>query len=60
MPRAVLIGDACCLPLIQLLAEHFSRFVFLWTVDPPLEAIELEMPDIVIQVVSERFLVHAR
>jgi hypothetical protein len=60
LPRAVLLGDACCLPLIQLLAEHFSRFVFLWTPDPPLEAIELEMPDIVIHVVSERFLVHAR
>jgi alginate O-acetyltransferase complex protein AlgJ len=60
LPRAILLGDACCLPLIQLLAEHFSRFVFLWTHDPPLEAIELEMPDIVIHVVSERFLVHAR
>jgi len=59
LPRAVLVGDACCLPLIQWLAEHFSRFVFLWTPDLPLEAIELEMPDIVIHVISERILVHA-
>jgi len=59
LPRAVLVGDACCLPLIQWLAEHFSRFVFLWTPNLPLEAIELEMPDVVIHVLSERFLVHA-
>lgn len=60
LPRAVLLGDAYCLPLIPLLAEHFSRFVFLWTPDPPLEAIELELPDIVIHVISERLLVDAR
>jgi SGNH hydrolase-like domain, acetyltransferase AlgX len=59
LPRAVLIGDACCLPMIQWLAEHFRRFVFLWTLELPMEAIELEMPDIVIHVISERHLVHA-
>jgi alginate O-acetyltransferase complex protein AlgJ len=58
LPRAVLVGDACCPPLIPWLAEHFRRLVFLWTPEPPLEAIELEMPDVVIHVVSERLLVH--
>ena len=58
LPRAVLVGDECCLALIPWLAEHFRRFVFLWTHELPLEAIELEMPDVVIHVVSERFLVH--
>jgi hypothetical protein len=59
LPRAVLVGDASCLPLIQWLAEHFRRFVFLQATELPLEAIELEMPDIVIHVVSERLLVNA-
>ena len=59
LPRAVLVGDAHCLKLIPWLAEHFSRFVFLWAgLELPLETIELEAPDIVIQVVSESRLVH--
>jgi SGNH hydrolase-like domain, acetyltransferase AlgX len=57
LPRAVLVGDACCLALIPWLGENFRRLVFLWTPEPPLEAIELEMPDLVIHVVSERLLV---
>jgi hypothetical protein len=57
LPRAVLVGDASCLALIPWLGEHFRRLVFLWAPEPPLEAIELEMPDLVIHVVSERLLV---
>lgn len=59
LPRAVLVGDAPCLGLLPWLAEHFRRFVFLWSAEPPLEAIELEAPDVVIHVVSERLLVNA-
>jgi hypothetical protein len=59
LPRAVLVGDTHGLKLIPWLAEHFSRFVFLWAgLELPLETIELEAPDIVIQVVSESRLVH--
>ncbi|HEY6551051.1 MAG TPA: hypothetical protein VIY71_07625 [Solirubrobacterales bacterium] len=58
LPRAVLVGDSCCLALIPWLAEHFRRFVFLSSPELPLEAIELEMPDILIHVVSERLLIH--
>ena len=58
LPRAVLVGDAPCLKLIPWLAEHFRRFVFLWAEELPLEAIELEMPDVVIHVISERRLLH--
>lgn len=58
LPSGVLIGDACCLALIPWLAEHFRRFVFLWAAELPLEAIELEMPNVVIHVVSERQLLH--
>lgn len=56
LPRALLIGDASCLKLIPWLAEHFRRFVFLWADELPLEAIELEAPDLVIHVVSEQQL----
>jgi hypothetical protein len=56
LPRAVLVGDGCCLALIPWLAEHFRRFVFLQSAELPLEAIELEAPDAVIHVVSERLL----
>lgn len=60
LPRAVLVGDAPCLKLIPWLGEHFRRFVFLWAGEElPLEAIELEMPDVVIHVLSERSLLHA-
>ncbi len=58
LPHAVLVGDAPCLGLIPWLAEHFRRFVFLWADELPLEAIELEMPDLVIHVISERRLLH--
>lgn len=61
LPRAVLVGDACCLALIPWLAEHFRRFVFLWAGEElPLEPIELEMPDIVIHVVAEHELARGR
>jgi hypothetical protein len=56
LPRAILLGDSCCLNLIPWLAEHFRRFTFLWTSELPFEAIELELPDIVIHVISERYL----
>jgi hypothetical protein len=59
LPSAVLLGDGCCLALLPWLAEHFRRFAFLWTDELPLEAIELEMPDVVIHVVSEHRLLHA-
>jgi hypothetical protein len=55
-PRAVLVGDRLGEALAIALAEHFSRCVFFRSPDPPLEAIELESPDIVIHVKDERFL----
>lgn len=59
LPHAVLVGDAPCLGLVPWLAEHFRRFVFLWAENLPLEAIELEMPDVVVHVISERQLLRA-
>jgi alginate O-acetyltransferase complex protein AlgJ len=56
LPRAVLVGDSCCLALVPWLAERFRRLVFMRTPEPPLEAVELEMPDVLIHVTAERDL----
>jgi hypothetical protein len=59
LPRAVLVGDACCPRLIAWLAEHFRRLVVMRTAEPPLDAIELEMPDVLLHVMSEDALLGA-
>lgn len=57
LPRCVLVGDSFCLMLLPWLAECFSRLAFMWTPEPPLEAVEIERPDIVLHVKAERFLI---
>ncbi len=57
LPRCMLVGDSFCLMLLQWLAECFSRLAFMWTPEPPPEAIEAERPDIVLHVKAERFLI---
>ena len=56
LPRAVVYRDSMAIPLIPLLAENFSRVVFVSgrRLDPAL--IELEKPDIVIEEMVERTL----
>jgi alginate O-acetyltransferase complex protein AlgJ len=56
LPRCLLVGDSFCLALLPWLAESFSRLAFVWLADPPLDLIELERPDLLLQVKSERFL----
>ncbi len=56
LPRAVVYRDSMAIPLIPLLAENFSRVVFVSSrgFDPAL--IEREKPDIVIEEMVERTL----
>jgi alginate O-acetyltransferase complex protein AlgJ len=56
LPRCVLVGDSFCLMLLPWLAECFSRLAFMWTPEPPLEAIATERADLVLHVKAERFL----
>jgi hypothetical protein len=56
-PRCVLVGDSFSLMLLPLLAEHFSRFAYMWTPEPPLEAIVAERADLVLHIKAERFLI---
>ena len=54
LPRAVVYRDSMAIPLIPMLAENFSRVVFVSSrrLDPAL--IEREKPDIVIEEMVER------
>ena len=56
LPRAVVLRDSMAIPLIPLLAENFSRSVFVSSrrLDPAL--IEREKPDVVIEEMVERSL----
>jgi alginate O-acetyltransferase complex protein AlgJ len=56
LPRCLLVGDSFSLELLPWLAESFSRLAFVWLADPPLDLVERERPDLLLQVKSERFL----
>jgi hypothetical protein len=57
LPRAVIFRDSTASLLIDLLAEHFSRAVFVWHENDVIgSVIEQEKPDVVLHFKSERFL----
>jgi len=57
LPRALVFGDSTASYLIDFLAEHFSRSVFVWhDKDVVADFVETERPDVVLHLVAERFL----
>ncbi|WP_461160449.1 hypothetical protein [Sphingobium sp. TomMM35A] len=57
LPKAVVFRDSTCQFMVPWLAEHFSRSVFIWhRGDVIAEVIEREKPDIVFQIMAERFV----
>jgi hypothetical protein len=57
LPRAVIFRDSTASLLVDLLAQHFSRAVFVWHENDVIgEVIEQEKPDIVLHFKAERFL----
>jgi len=56
LPRAVVYRDSMAIPLIPMLAENFSRIVFVSSRGFDTELIEREKPDIVIEEMVERTL----
>ena len=56
LPRAIVYRDSMAIPLIPMLAENFSRVLFVSSrrLDPAL--IDLEKPDVVIEEMVERTL----
>ena len=57
LPSAVVVRDSFAEQLIPYLSEQFRRVVYVWVPNPPFSVIEDEEPDIVLQVMAERFLI---
>ena len=55
-PRLSLVGHEPCLTLLPWLAEIAGRTTFFWAADPPLEPIELELPDGLLHLIGHRDL----
>lgn len=61
LPRAVIFRDSTSDWLVELLAEHFSRSVFIWHKGQVYEdIIEREKPDVVLHIMAERFFMQYR
>lgn len=57
LPTAVIFRDSTAEKLVDLLAEHFRRAVFIWHKGEVKQAIiEAEKPDIVLHMMAERFV----
>lgn len=56
-PKAVIFRDSMAVGMVDLLAEHFSRSVFIWNKGYIYsDIIESERPDYVIHISTERFV----
>jgi hypothetical protein len=55
-PRLSIVGDGACLALLPWLAESVARATFFWTLMPPMEPVELELPDAVLHLIRYRDL----
>jgi alginate O-acetyltransferase complex protein AlgJ len=58
IPRAVVLRDSYFGGPAQFLSSHFGRMVMLWTNDLDPKVIQREKPDVVIEEVVERSLMH--
>ena len=57
LPRAVIYGDSFLGPLAPRLSEHFERSVYCFSYSRfPIEVIEAEHPDVVVEEILQRFL----
>lgn len=56
IPRVLLLGHPVIHELTPWIADTTSRLVVLSTPEPPLEQIELELPELVLHVLDERLL----
>jgi alginate O-acetyltransferase complex protein AlgJ len=56
LPKAIVFRDSFTNLLVPMLSRHFSESVFLWKPDIDFSLVERERPDIVIQVVIDRFM----
>jgi alginate O-acetyltransferase complex protein AlgJ len=57
LPRAVMFRDSFAEPLLELLAESFSRLLVIWQPNIDYTIVQDEKPDIVISQQVERFMI---
>ena len=58
LPRCLVFRDSTCDYLVELIAEHFSRTVFIWHKSNVYEEIiKREKPDVILHIIAERFLI---
>jgi GNAT superfamily N-acetyltransferase len=50
-PRLSIVGDESCLSLLPWLAESAERTTFFWASTPPMEPVELELPDALLHLI---------
>ncbi len=58
LPRALVFRDSHTDWLIPFISEHFSRTTFIWQPHINRQVVESEKPDVVIHIMTERFLAH--
>lgn len=56
LPTLMVMRDSFATNLIPFLSEHFRRSVYLWHPEPHMPSVEAEKPDIVLQVMVDRFM----
>lgn len=57
LPRALVFRDSTATLSIDLLAEHFSRSVYVWQDGDVIgDLVDREQPDVILHLVAERFL----
>ncbi len=56
LPRAVIFRDSTAQFMVDLLAQHFSRSVFVWYGLMASDIIDREQPDMVFQIMAERLV----
>lgn len=59
LPSVVVVGDSFMWRVVPYLLQHCRRITCLWVPNPPFSVIEREKPDIVIQLIAERYLIRS-
>ena len=57
LPRMLLFRDSFGTRIMHYLAESFQRLASVWKPNPVFELTKIEKPDIVLQIMAERFLI---
>ena len=57
LPKALVFRDSFAINLAPMMARHFSEIIYVWRPEVFFSLIESEKPDVVIQIMLDRFMV---